>query len=75
MRFMVEYGYDIDALARRKAELGLLDADLARKAGVTPRTVYNILTGQTSNARTIRKLAEAMGLNLADLVVRKEDAA
>ena len=69
------FDYDIEMLARRKAEMGMLDVELARLAKVTPSTVKNVLTRKTSKAPTIRKIAEALGMNLADLVKSKSEGA
>jgi len=61
--------YDIEKLAQRKAALGLTDQMLARRAGLHPSTIKNILTGRTCKPPTIRKIAEALGMDLAELVV------
>jgi transcriptional regulator with XRE-family HTH domain len=64
---MTAYAYDIKKLAKRKAELGLVDRDLARLAGVVPSTVKNVLTGKTAKASTIKRIADALGVDLASI--------
>ena len=63
------FAYDISRLTFRKAQLGWTDMELARRARVSPTTVKNVLTGRSAKGGTIKALAEALGLNLADLVV------
>ena len=70
---MNSYEYDISKLAERKARLGLTDKVIAQRAGVHPSTVKNVLTGQTCKAPTIKKLAEALGLDLSELVIEAPD--
>ncbi len=67
------FGYNISELARKQAELGLTDKELARRAAVHPSTVKNVLTGQTCRAPTVKRIAEALGLKLADLVLGNND--
>jgi|GEM_PF-5159152 len=66
---MQTFDYDISILRRQKAELGLIDAEIARKANVTPTTVANVLAERTRKASTIRRVTMALGLDLAELVV------
>jgi transcriptional regulator with XRE-family HTH domain len=43
--------------------------ELAKRAGVSPQTVLNLEAGKTeAQRRSIRKLAEALGVDPADLV-------
>jgi lambda repressor-like predicted transcriptional regulator len=71
------FGYDISKLSLRKAELGWTDARLASQAGVHASTVKNVLTGKTCKGPTVKRLAEALGVNMSDIVVPavQEDAA
>ena len=66
---MVQFVYDIKQLARRKAERGLTDVDLAKLAGVHSVTVANVLNGRTANPKTIKALAKSLGFDLAELVI------
>jgi len=66
---MVTYGYDIAKLARRKAELGLTDIEVARRAQVCPSTIANLLTGRRCKGPTVKAVANVLGMNLADLVI------
>jgi len=66
---MREYRYDIAAIRRRQAEQGLDNNGLAKRAGVHPTTVTSVLTGKTAKPPTVKKIAEALGIELADIVV------
>jgi transcriptional regulator with XRE-family HTH domain len=66
------FRYDISRLAFRKAELAVSDTELAKRAGVHPSTIKNILTGKTRKASTIRAIAEAMGVDVATLVIQEK---
>ncbi len=65
----MNYEYDISQLARRQAELGFCDLELSKRAGVHPSTVKNVFTGRTAKPGTLRKIAEALGIDLADIVI------
>ena len=60
-------GEKLRALREKKF---LSHRELAKNAGVSPTTVLNLETGNVLEAqrRTIRKLAEALGVGPADLV-------
>jgi len=72
MKPALEFGYDIHQIARRKAEQGRSDAELAALAGVHATTIRNVLTGRSCRPATVKAVAEALGLDLAELVVPAE---
>ncbi|MGE0363048.1 MAG: helix-turn-helix domain-containing protein [Vicinamibacterales bacterium] len=54
---------------------GWLPTDLARAAKVSNNTVARFLSGQRSNPRTAKKLAKALGRQVADYLIRSEAVA
>jgi hypothetical protein len=71
----MDFTYDISKLAQRKARLGWTNMRLAQAARVHGATVSNVLSGRTCKPPTVKKLAEAMGLDLTDLVVCDKESA
>ena len=63
------FGYDIEKIARIKAEKGLTNMALAMAAGVHPATVTNVLSGRCGTPTTFAKLAAALAVDLADLTI------
>ncbi len=60
---------------RLRGELGLTGAQLAGRAGLTPSAVSQIETGKrTPNSASVVKLAEALGVGVADLYPKKVQA-
>lgn len=43
--------------------------DLARIAGISEATMYNMMAGDAFTSRTLDKIAEALGCHPADLIV------
>jgi transcriptional regulator with XRE-family HTH domain len=73
---MTTYEYDISRLVKRQLELGLTDMALAKKAGLSAATVGCVFKRRRAgNRSTIAKMADAMGLDLADLVVEVDEVA
>jgi predicted RNase H-like HicB family nuclease/DNA-binding Xre family transcriptional regulator len=58
------------ALERLRRSHGLSQRDLAKQSGVSPTTIYELETGRRPEPRpsTLRKLAEALGVEVADLL-------
>ena len=70
------FAYDISRLVERKMKRGLSDLDIARVSRLHPSTVKNVLTGRTQKPNTVGRVALALGMDLADIVVATpEDAA
>jgi len=51
---------------------GWTQGHLADKASITPTTMSNIMAGRCQNPKTMRKVADALGLDLAEMVVETE---
>lgn len=65
----IRYGYNLHVLARRQAELGLNDGELGEKAQCSYKTIENFHKGLSMTPRTVKKLADALGVDLATIVV------
>ena len=60
----------LPALRRLRREAGLSQRELGEKAGVSPGTVYKLENGlRGAYPATLRKLARALGVAPADLVL------
>ena len=55
-----------DRLKEKRVEAGLTQAELAKKAGVTARTIQNYELGnrKPANMEVIQKIADALGTSL-----------
>jgi DNA-binding XRE family transcriptional regulator len=55
-------------LREMRLSQALSQRDLAKKAGVAPKTIVDLELGrQEPQLRTIRRLAEALGVNVVDV--------
>lgn len=70
----MKFKYDISRIERRMLELGLCDKDVAETAGIHPSTVKNVLTERSHRRATVKVVAEAVGLSLAEIIVEVEAA-
>jgi len=61
--------YDIPALARAAACQALNAKTLSERAGITHPTAAKIFRGQRISATTVGKVASALGVEVADLVI------
>ena len=66
---MDSFVYDIERIKRTALEMGLPKYRVAEKAGVSAPTVGKLWRGERVTETTIAKIAQALGLNLADLVI------
>jgi transcriptional regulator with XRE-family HTH domain len=58
----------VPTLRETRLKQALSQRDLARKAGVAPKTIVDLELGrQEPRLRTIRRLAEALGVNVVDV--------
>ena len=59
-----------EIIKQRRKELGLSAEDIAKKAGVSPATIYRYESGDIRNPRSsiLRPMAEVLNLDLYDLV-------
>lgn len=71
---MENFGYDIEKIKRVAMERGWTRSKLAHFAGVTSPTVCTLFRGERVTETTIAKVADALGLELAKLVVSKRQA-
>jgi transcriptional regulator with XRE-family HTH domain len=59
-------------LQRRRRRRGLTLKELGKTAGVSLATIWRLEKGRTSaRITTVRKLAEALGVDVVDLLVMK----
>ena len=75
---MDDLAYDLRAVKRTAMGRGWTRSRLAEEAGLTRPTISNLFRGKRVTETTWRKVAEALGLNLQDLVIcqgAQEDAA
>ena len=64
----------VPGLARCRSEATLSQRELALKAGVSHVTIARLEGGHDAHPRTIRKLAEALGVSPAELQRRPPEA-
>lgn len=64
----------IDFARRRK---GLLKRELAEKVGIHPQSLSRVLSGETSNPKTIKAICDALGLSMEEVYIdgEKEEVA
>lgn len=62
-------------IQRIRERKNLSRAELAKKAGVTRQTIYNLESGVTSNARirTLQKIAKAMNVSMNAIFSAESD--
>ena len=66
------YELDTQKIASLMFEKALCGRDLAIQAGITPTTASKIIRGTTkSNAKTIGKLAQALGVKGEELILKE----
>ena len=53
---------------KRRLDLGLSQADLAKKAGVSQVTIFKIESGETKETRKIKQIAAALNMTISELV-------
>jgi transcriptional regulator with XRE-family HTH domain len=59
---------------RRREELGLTQQSVADRLGIAPQNIYRIEHGQQNlTVRTLVKVAEALGVTVAELIVGPEE--
>ncbi len=60
-------------IAREQAARGWTDGRLAGVAGVHAATIGRLLSGQTQRMETVKAVADALGLDLSELVIVAPD--
>lgn len=60
----------IERVRELRKAAGLSQGDLAKRAGLTRKTIWNVEAdpSHAANVRTLTKLAEALGVDLSDLL-------
>jgi len=61
--------WDLDRIAFEQAAKGLTTTGLAMKAGVSQPTICLILSGGGTTPKTMKKVADALRIPLAELVI------
>jgi transcriptional regulator with XRE-family HTH domain len=56
-----------------RKDRGISRADLAAQAGVAEKTLYNAATGRGISMATAAKIADALGVGLADLIAPENE--
>ena len=64
----------VPGLARCRIAAALSQRELAKSAGVSHVTIARLESGHDAHPRTIRKLAEALGVKPADLMAQPPDS-
>ncbi len=65
-----------DEIVRRRMDLGLGQSELARTADITPSYLSQIESGRRQGtAKTLKKIADALGCTVADLLVESKAVA
>lgn len=66
---------DPQRIFRKRFEAGLSQPELAKRAGLNRSTVYRIEAGLVpAQAATLRRLAQALGCEIADLMPAEAEA-
>ena len=61
--------WDLDRVDYVKLTLGLTDEALAVASNLCPQTIANVLSGRSVTPTTMKKIADALGIPLAELVI------
>lgn len=61
--------YNINPLRLAAAERGWTAADVARAAGLDRATTWRTLSGHTEGVKAVRRIAEALGVPMSDLLL------
>jgi len=66
----------VESLRRIREERGLSQRELAARAGVVKSTIYEAEAGRhIPRIQTLEKLADALGVSIADLLPRRKGGA
>ena len=66
--------FNTHRLDRERLLKGWSKSTLAGKTGVNPSTISNVLAGKTSNVETLKKIADALGLEMEEIYIEEEEA-
>lgn len=73
---MTVENYKIDILNGARLQRGWSRVELSRRAGVDAKTVTNVLDGRHASPQMVRRLADALGVPMTELVnapLREDD--
>jgi transcriptional regulator with XRE-family HTH domain len=65
--------FDIKKLERARVIKGWTKSRIARVVGVTPAAITYVFNGRSKNARTLRNVAEALGLTVEEILIEEPD--
>lgn len=60
--------YDIKRLEKQRAILGMTCRELCRQVGICPSTYRRVITGENRNPRTVKRIADVLGVPMAEIV-------
>jgi len=61
--------YDVAKLERARREQGLRQQDLADRTGKSVSTIHKVLAGRSHAVRTVKLVADALGVPMDQVVV------
>jgi phage repressor protein C with HTH and peptisase S24 domain len=64
-----------ERIAERMAELGMSQADLARRVGVSQPAIQQVLNGRTGRSRVLPEIAQQLGVSVSYLLGDTDDPA
>jgi lambda repressor-like predicted transcriptional regulator len=67
--------YDLQVLVADIAAKGWMNTDLARAAGISDKTVSRFLTREHQTAKTIARIAKALGYSVRRYLIRSTSGA
>lgn len=65
--------YDIRKLQRARREKGLCFTDIAKICGLHPSTISKAEAGEIAGPRTIKAMADVLGLSMAELIIDDDE--
>ena len=66
--------FNINKIEKHRIIKGLSKSGLAKKAGIDPSTYTVILRGKHHHPPTIKKVADALGLDMEEIYIEEETA-
>lgn len=66
---------DTERLESARIKKGLSKSKLAQLVGIHPSSYLRILKGETQNAPTLKRIADALGLSMEEIFIEEEQAA
>ncbi len=66
--------FDLQKIEKSRIIKGLAKKGLALEAGISPSTYTEILHGKNQHPPTIKKVADALGLQMEEIYIDEEEA-